>query len=84
MPIFILSGWIAVVSSITLIDIDFMDPIIFYIMCFLDSYFGDGNFLIRLLMNTMKRVSDRILPRCTPCLRSILLLFVLSTIVWMI
>ena len=39
---------------------------------------GDGNFLIRSLMNTKKSVCDITPPCGTPCLRSILLLFVLS------
>ena len=39
----------------------------------------DGNFLIRSFMNSKKMVGDRTPPCGTPCLRSILLLFVLST-----
>ena len=37
---------------------------------------GDGNFLIRWLMNTKKSVGDMAPPCGTPCLRSIFLLFV--------
>ena len=39
---------------------------------------GDGNFLIRSLMNTKKSVGDMTPPCGTPCLRTIFLLFVLS------
>ena len=38
----------------------------------------DGNFLIKLLMNTKKNVGDMTPPCGTPCLRSIFLHFVLS------
>ena len=40
---------------------------------------GDGNFLIRSLVNTKKRVGDRTLTCGTPCLRSIFLSVALST-----
>ena len=43
---------------------------------YMAHFTGDGNFLKRLLMNTMKSVGD-MTPCGTPCLRSILLLFVL-------
>ena len=44
------------------------------------AYFtGDEHLLMRSLMNTKKMLGDRTPPCATPCLRSILLLFVLST-----
>ena len=45
---------------------------------YIAHFIGDGNFMIRSLMNTKKRVGDMIPPCGTPCLRSICLLFVLS------
>ena len=45
---------------------------------YIAHFTGDGNFLIRSLMNTKKSVGDMAPPCGTPCLRSIFLLFVLS------
>ena len=45
---------------------------------YIAHFTGDGNFLIRSLMNTKKNVGDMTPPCGTPCLRSIFLLFVLS------
>ena len=45
---------------------------------YITHFTGDGNFLIRSLMNTKKIVGDMTPPCDTPCLRSIVLLFVLS------
>ena len=45
---------------------------------YIANFTGDGNFLIRSLMNTKKSVGDMTPPCGTPCLRSIFLLFVLS------
>ena len=45
---------------------------------YIAHFTGDGNFLIRSLMNTRKSVGDMTTPCDTPCLRSIFLLFVLS------
>ena len=45
---------------------------------YIAHFTGDGNFLIRLLMNTKKNVGDMTPPCGTPCLRSIFLLCVLS------
>ena len=46
---------------------------------YIEHFTGDGNFLIRLLMDTKKSVGDMTPPCGTPCLRGIFLLFVLST-----
>ena len=46
---------------------------------YIAHFTGYGNFLRRSLMNTKKRVGDMTTPCGTPCLRSILLLFVLYT-----
>ena len=45
---------------------------------YIAHFTGDGNFLISSLMNTKKSVGDMTPPCGTPCLRSIVLLFVLS------
>ena len=45
---------------------------------YIAHFTGDGNLLIRSLMNTKKCVGDMTPPCGTPCLRSIFLLFVLS------
>ena len=45
---------------------------------YIAHFTGDGNFLIRSLMNTKKSVGDMTPPCGTPCLRSTFLLFVLS------
>ena len=45
---------------------------------YIAHFTGDGNFLIRSLMNTKKSVGDMTPPCGNPCLRSIFLLFVLS------
>ena len=45
---------------------------------YIAHFTGDGNFLIRSLMNTKKSVGDMTPPCGIPCLRSIFLLFVLS------
>ena len=47
---------------------------------YIAHFTGDENFLIKSLMNTKKSVGDMNPPCGTPCLRSIFLLFVLSTI----
>ena len=44
---------------------------------YIAHFTGDGNFLIRLLINTKKSVGDMIFPCGILCLRSIFLLFVL-------
>ena len=46
---------------------------------YIAHFTGVGNFLIRSLMNTKKSVGNMTLSCSTPCLRSIFLLFVLST-----
>ena len=46
---------------------------------YIAHFTGDINFLIRSLMNTKKSVGDMTPPCGTPCLRSVFLLFVLST-----
>ena len=45
---------------------------------YIAHFTGDGNFLIRSLMNTKKSVGDMTPPCGTTCLKSIFLLFVLS------
>ena len=47
---------------------------------YIAHFTGDGHFLIRSLMNTKKSGGDMTPPCGTPCLRSILFLFVLSMI----
>ena len=47
---------------------------------YIAHFTGKGNLLIRSLINTKKSVGDMTLPCGTPCLRSIFLPFVLSTI----